>query len=68
MKACMGCGTPIPQLELGNGFNFVCSKCRCETRPQDSFDKAEKLWNEGRIYPKNESEFMRYIINKAKER
>ena len=66
MKRCLGCGTPIPKLELTGGFNFVCSKCGCETRPQESFEKAEELWNEGRIFPKNEAEYMRNLMKRLK--
>ena len=66
MKSCLGCGTPIPTLDLSTGFNFVCTKCGCETRPQDTFEKAQALWNEGRIFPKNEAEYMSNIENRRK--
>lgn len=68
MKACLGCGTPIPTLELKGGFNFVCGACGCETRPQETYEQAETLWNEGRIIPRNEAEFMSYIEKRRKER
>lgn len=68
MKPCLGCGTPIPNLELSGGFNFVCNNCGCETRPQETFERAETLWNEGRIFPKNEAEFMRNIEKRLNER
>lgn len=68
MRACMGCGTPIPRLEMGNGFNFVCSLCECETRPQDSLEKAKQLWNEGMIFPKNEAEYMKNVQMRLKKR
>lgn len=59
MAACLGCGKPIPELIMVEGkFNFVCTKCHCETKPQDTLEEAERLWNEGRIYPQNNDEFM----------
>ncbi len=64
MRRCLGCGTPIPSLELKDGFNFVCTKCGCETRPQESFEKAEALWNDGVIFPRNEAEFMDNLMNR----
>lgn len=68
MRVCMGCGTAIPRLELRNGFNFVCSLCECETRPQSSLEKAEELWNEGMIYPKNEAEYMKNMQMRLKKK
>ena len=68
MRACMGCGTPIPKLELRNGFNFVCSLCECETGPQSSLEKAEELWNDGMICPKNEAEYMKKMQMRLKRK
>lgn len=58
MSKCLGCGTYIPELLIENGKpNFRCTKCGCETRPQDTLDEAERLWNEGIIYPHDEKQF-----------
>lgn len=67
MKPCVACGTPIPTLDLKDGFNFVCSECECETRPQGSLEQAEKLWNEGKIYPKDESKFWEMVWKRVKQ-
>ena len=68
MEPCLGCGTRSPNLELSGGFNFVCRRCGCETRPQETFERAETQWNEGMIFPKNEAEFMRNIEKRLNER
>lgn len=56
---CWGCGKPIPELLIKDGkFNFRCTKCGCETRPQDTIYEAKDIWNEGRTFPFDETAFM----------
>ena len=67
MMPCLGCGNYIPELLIENGKpNFRCEKCGCETRLQKTLDEAERLWNEGRIIPKSEAEYQKYIANRKK--
>ncbi len=67
LRPCMGCGKPIPQLEfVDDKCKFCCTKCGCETKPQDDLMKARELWNDGAIYPKNEAEFMRRVTGRLK--
>ena len=50
-RSCYACGQPIPRLLMEDGkYNFQCTKCEAETRPQDSLEEALSKWNEGEIY------------------
>ena len=66
MLHCLGCGTHIPELIVDddNKFNFRCTKCTCETRPQETFEEAERLWNEGRTYPHDNDRFWEVMDEK----
>lgn len=67
MSHCYGCGAYIPELLIdeNNKVNFRCTRCGCETRPQNTLDEAERLWNEGRTYPHDEKQFWNTIERKT---
>ena len=74
MAACLGCGKPIPELIINEGkFNFVCTKCHCETKPQDTLEEAEEalavLMNDlGHAYSYKKETYrgLRFVITKMK--
>ena len=50
VSGCYVCHTPIPTLDMANGYSFKCSRCGCYTKPNGRFEGAVADWNTGILY------------------